>query len=219
MKHIRKGKIKIPWYINYAIAGIIAWQLGTSSGLLFKQKLEKAFQKGLETKVESVEANDVNLVVDELNDFEVNDVSADYNKPKVSEVNDVDELSEDYIINYTAERVGVDVNLLKAIRKAENGGKGIEFGIIPTKKYENDKGIVENGEFRKYKNDFEKQASWCAWTIKRNLKRFDKSNYDGDFISFLQEKYCPIGVENDPDGLNKNWEDNVKDFYEEFTKN
>ena len=33
----------------------------------------------------------------------------------------VNEFSEDYIINYTAKRVGVNPNLLKAIRKAENG--------------------------------------------------------------------------------------------------
>ncbi len=123
---------------------------------------------------------------------------------------------EDYIIGYTAERVGVDVDLLKAIRKAENGVNGLEFGIIPTLAYESDNGIIENGRFRTYKNIFEKQCSWCAWTIKKNLERYESSGEEEDFISFLAERYCPIGAENDPRGLNKNWEKNVRYFYEKF---
>jgi len=124
--------------------------------------------------------------------------------------------SEFEIINYTAECVGVDSAYLMAIRKAENGRDGLEFGIISTSEYGRDIGIVENGEFRGYKNEFEKQASWCAWTVKKNLERFRNSNFDGDFIEFLQVKYCPVGVENDPDGLNKNWAKNVRFYYDKF---
>lgn len=124
--------------------------------------------------------------------------------------------SELEIINYTAKRIGVDSAYLMAIRKTENGREGLEFGIIPTDRYREDMGIVENGKLRVYENEFEKQASWSAWTIKKNLERFKNSDFNGDFIGFLQRRYCPIGAENDPDGLNENWEKNVRFYYNKF---
>lgn len=136
------------------------------------------------------------------------------NEANKADVVDVNKHNEDYIINYTANRVGVEPALLKAIRKAENGRRGFEFGILHTKAYENDKGVIEEGKFRPYKNDFEKQASWCAWTIKKNLERYGE--WDNNFISFLHKQYAPIGVENDPSGLNKNWEKNVRFFYNKY---
>lgn len=33
-----------------------------------------------------------------------------------------------------------------------------------------------------------------------------------DYIEFLASRYCPIGADNDPQGLNKNWVKNVKYF-------
>ncbi len=124
--------------------------------------------------------------------------------------------SELRIINYTAKRIGVDSAYLMAIRKTENGGEGLEFGIIPTNRYREDIGIVENGKLRVYENEFEKQASWSAWTVKKNLERFKNSGFNGDFIGFLQSRYCPIGAENDPDGLNENWEKNIRFYYNKF---
>jgi hypothetical protein len=121
------------------------------------------------------------------------------------------------IIDFTARRVGVDSAYLMAIRMAENGGGGLEFGIIPTDKYKKDAGIVENGTtVRPYRNEYEKQASWCAHTVKKNLERFCNSDFDGDFIKFLQKRYCSIDAENDPNGLNRNWEGNVRFYYEKF---
>lgn len=32
------------------------------------------------------------------------------------------------------------------------------------------------------------------------------------YIEFLASRYCPIGADNDPQGLNKNWVKNVKYF-------
>jgi hypothetical protein len=53
----------------------------------------------------------------------------------------------------------------------------------------------------------------CANTVRNNRKRFAR-NAGGskDFISFLGKRYCPIGASNDPQGLNKNWEKNVRYF-------
>jgi len=123
-------------------------------------------------------------------------------------------------IIYTAERVGVEPELLLAIRMSENGRDGLQFGIIPTDKYKEDKGIVENGKFREYKNKLEKQASWCAWTIRKNRERFGANqNRAGDFINYLQKVYCPVGAENDPKNLNENWERNVRFWHDRFTSN
>lgn len=124
------------------------------------------------------------------------------------------------IINYTASRVGVDPNLLKAIRRAENGGQGLEFGIIPTKHYDSHNGYVLNGKETPYSGTFEKQCANCANTIKRNLERFQE-NPEGktDFIDFLAEKYCPIGAKNDPNRLNQNWIPNVRRFYRAYSSN
>jgi hypothetical protein len=92
--------------------------------------------------------------------------------------------------------------LLKAIRKAENGPQGLEFGVV-------------NPKARRFKDDpdptksYTVQAMWAAGTIK---KRFD-----GDIGKFA-ERYAPIGAENDPENLNKNWEKNVEYFMKQDTK-
>ena len=120
-----------------------------------------------------------------------------------------------------AKRVGVEPEMLMALRNTENGADNIAYGIIPQgharERYENDKGYNLDGEFHEYSSEREKQLSWAAWTIKRNLERFenDSEGYE-DFISFLASKYAPIGVDNDPNDLNKNWEGNFRFFYNEF---
>lgn len=56
----------------------------------------------------------------------------------------------------------------------------------------------------------------CSNTVRNNRKRFaDYGHKDyPDFISFLASRYCPIGASNDPKGLNKNWEKNVRRLLE-----
>ena len=58
-----------------------------------------------------------------------------------------------------------------------------------------------------YKVTTPRQA--CINTIQHARRDW---NGKGDFIHFLQGRYCPIGASNDPRGLNKNWERNVKRF-------
>ena len=63
------------------------------------------------------------------------------------------------------------------------------------------------GILTKYKHTTPRQA--CINTIKHALRDW---NGEGDFITFLGSRYCPIGASNDPRGLNKNWVKNVRYF-------
>jgi len=78
-----------------------------------------------------------------------------------------------------------------AIKKVENS-KNHPYGIL--KPY-----CSEGTESRCRKG--------CVQTIERALKDW---NGQGDFLAFLAGRYAPIGVANDPNGLNKNWLKNLK---------
>jgi len=80
--------------------------------------------------------------------------------------------------------------LAEAIRKSENS-KTHPYGILAH-----------------YKHTSPRQA--CINTIKHALKDW---NGQGDFITFLGNRYCPIGAKNDPTGLNRHWVKNVKYHY------
>ena len=121
------------------------------------------------------------------------------------------------IIYKTAKRIGVNPAFLMAIRRAENG-KIWHFGVMPENEgYREDKGIIENGKFRYYRSRFEKQCNWAALSIKKNSERYFKSDKKYDFIRFMQKEYCPIGVKNDPRGLNKYWEGNVRKYFSRYS--
>lgn len=68
-----------------------------------------------------------------------------------------------------------DIPILFAIRKAENGGPGIQFGIE-----------CQRG------TDLDTQAGWAAATIVKNRARWDGQ---GEFIDFLASRYCPLNSE------------------------
>jgi len=119
--------------------------------------------------------------------------------------------------------------LLLAIREAEKGRKGFEFGIISAKN-----------------TDLETQCRYACETIINNVKRFHQYLQEGersalserredelcsrsvegkpgfplkcnDFITFLGSRYAPAGADNDPHNLNSHWVRNVKFFYNQFT--
>lgn len=53
----------------------------------------------------------------------------------------------------------------------------------------------------------------CLRTVHNNRRRYDQGHQPSeDFIKFLANRYAPIGADNDPDGLNQNWQKNVKYF-------
>lgn len=114
---------------------------------------------------------------------------------------------------------GIETEYLLAIREAERGREGREMGIMPSKRYLEDTGLM-NGKIP-YISPLEKQAVWAAKTVGKNLHRYnnlpagERSQYR-DFIDFLGDRYAPRGAENDPSGLNASWEKNVRFFYMKF---
>jgi hypothetical protein len=90
--------------------------------------------------------------------------------------------------------------ILFAIRKAENGSPGTEFGVLHPKA----KGT-----------NLRTQAGWAAATVMKNRARHGQRGEHTDFISFLGNRYAPNQAENDPKGLNANWIKNVTHHYNE----
>ena len=90
--------------------------------------------------------------------------------------------------------------IVAAIRYAENGGKGREYGILHPR----------------VKPTYRSQAGWCAATVQKSWDRWQKAGGKGDFIDHLGNRYCPVGADNDPTGLNRHWKRNVRHFEEKF---
>jgi len=84
-----------------------------------------------------------------------------------------------------------------AIRKAENGGPGREFGIL---------GVGAD--------TYSSQAGWAVCTVVKNYYRWVQYKRDRvePFVVFLGKRYCPVGAGNDPGGLNVHWVKNVSKF-------
>lgn len=92
-----------------------------------------------------------------------------------------------------------DEQIVNAIYKAEGGAKArYPYGI------------------RSINCETERECRQvCFNTVKNQRKRFAKKHRNGQtYLSSLSERYCPIGADNDPRGLNKNWLKNVKHFLE-----
>jgi hypothetical protein len=92
--------------------------------------------------------------------------------------------------------------IVAAIRYSENGGKGKEYGIL----------------HKRVKPTYRSQAGWCAATVQKNYDRWVKAGSKGDYITFLGKRYCPVGAENDPNGLNRHWISNVTHYTKKFSK-
>ena len=110
------------------------------------------------------------------------------------------------ILERTAKRAGIDPAFLQALRRAENGGPGREFGVlsVPAPTYH-------------------EQARVAAESIRRNVERFAErggqavdpatGRYTPDFIAFFSSRYAPVGVGNDPSGLNRHHARNLLRLY------
>lgn len=96
-----------------------------------------------------------------------------------------------------------------AVRQQEAGRAGREFGIMHPEAID---------------TDLETQLEWFLETLKKDTIRWNTGNlWQGwrkesfrDFIEYFARKYAPIGAENDPQGLNRFWEKNVRYYYELF---
>jgi len=84
--------------------------------------------------------------------------------------------------------------IVAAIRHAENGRAGREYGVLHPKALG---------------KSYRTQAGWCAATVQKHYDRWVKAGKKGDFLESLARRYCPVGADNDPNGLNKHWLKNV----------
>ena len=90
--------------------------------------------------------------------------------------------------------------IVAAIRFAENGAAGREYGIL---------GAGVKRDMKRKGDTYRPQAGWSAATVQKNYDRWVKAGKPGEFIAFLGKRYCPVGADNDPNGLNKHWINNV----------
>jgi len=107
------------------------------------------------------------------------------------------------VIRKAAERNGIEFGsndwfILLAIRKAENGRSGCEFGIKHPKAWN---------------TNLDTQAGWAAATIRKNRVRWSDAGMQSYFINFLADRYCP--KECDAVG-NLNWKKNVRFWFRKF---
>lgn len=103
-----------------------------------------------------------------------------------------------YININNAQAVYTDNEIADAIYKAEGGEQtNFPYGIKSVK-------CKGKKECRKI----------CLNTIRNNRKRYTEYGYKQykTFLEFLASRYAPIGVKNDPKGLNKHWLKNVRYF-------
>ena len=104
------------------------------------------------------------------------------------------------------------VSMLFAIRRGEGGRRGRQFGVLTPAAME------QPGDTDQQTLD--RQAGWAASILNKRKNEWssmpvnEQSKYQG-FHHYLQTKYAPHGVKNDPTGLNKNWLNNFKTHYNE----
>ena len=114
---------------------------------------------------------------------------------------------EQSVIFRMAAEVGVPATMLAAIRLAENGRAGREFGVLS-----------ENAD------TYEQQARICALSIRNNTYRYVQKTeqwpidsatgqLSRGFVEFMALRWAPLGVGNDPDNLNAHWPGNVWGYF------
>jgi len=100
--------------------------------------------------------------------------------------------------NIPSEHIALLSPVVYAIRRAENGRAGREFGVLHP---------------RAIDTNLDTQAGWCAATVYKEWVRQGRPSNMGTFIPLLGNRYCPVGADNDPTGLNRHWVKNVTKFY------
>ena len=110
-------------------------------------------------------------------------------------------------VNIRPECYDLLVPILAAVRYAENGRAGREYGVL------HPKALGKN---------YRTQAGWAAATVQKQFDRYckagGKSNDVAAYLISLRDRYCPIGAANDPTNLNEHWLKNVSKFRLRFVK-
>lgn len=88
---------------------------------------------------------------------------------------------------------GYDSKLADAIWKAEGGHKTKHpYGVKSVK-------VSSVAEARRV----------TLVSVRNNWSRWERAGKPEPFVTFFAKRWCPVGAENDPQGLNKNWIRNV----------
>jgi len=102
--------------------------------------------------------------------------------------------------------------ILLAIRKAEHGRPGLEFGIMHPK--------CSKQMAKRPGETLDIQAGWAAATITKNRVRWERAGFPGSkldgaggFIFYLADRYCP--AETDPAG-NLHFKSNVSYWFKKL---
>jgi len=103
-----------------------------------------------------------------------------------------------YNYNYTHRYINIKYNsndLCNAIYWAEGGENAkVPYGILSV-----------------HCSSRAKCRACCLRTIETQWRNFTKTNQKSTaFLQFFAGKYCPIGADNDPEGLNRHWLKNVQ---------
>lgn len=127
-------------------------------------------------------------------------------------------LGEQSAILTLAAKFAVDPAAIAALRLAENGRPGREFGVLS---------VATGGDPFKPATDpgstFYAQCTVACQSLKAQVQRqraagtetFDSAGrLTYDFWQTWQQRWAPIGAQNDPSGLNKNWLANAWAAYE-----
>ena len=91
--------------------------------------------------------------------------------------------------------------ILLAVRTCEAGRSGFEFGVT-------------HPRAKDQPNSLRVQAGWAARTLSNQYQRWLNAEGDIDLIDSCGARYAPVGVANDPEGLNANWTRNVRSVTE-----
>ena len=115
------------------------------------------------------------------------------------------------LIKEAASKYGVNPYFMAAIRRAEDGGPGREFGVLSVEA-----------------PSYEEQLKVACLTVAHRMVLFHggaHSRINGvsvmsfNFIQWFAHIWAPLGVGNDPHNLNANWPDNVEHFQDEAVRN
>lgn len=103
--------------------------------------------------------------------------------------------------------------LMWRVAHAEEVG-GYDVERLATAIYHAEGGANTNwpyGILARYKTTTPRQA--CINTIRSKYREWVKLGAKGDYLTYLGSRYCPVGADNDPTGLNGHWLKNIRSLY------
>lgn len=113
-----------------------------------------------------------------------------------------------------AARLGVDPYFILAVRRAENGKAGQEYGVlsVPAPTYGAQLGVCCTS-VRNHIDRYQQAAKSPASAGQVLGSGIERCMYTRGFIRSFADRWAPHGVANDPKDLNHNWFDNVTTLY------